>query len=281
VSERAVSGLVLVATPIGNLGELSPRAIELLSAADVIACEDTRRAGRLLQHAGITRPRLVVVNDHTESAATRTVLEALDEGSTVAVISDAGMPGISDPGERLVSAAVSAGHPVSVVAGPSAAIAALVVSGLPTGRFVFEGFLPRKGSGRTARLAALADEPRTIVLYEAPHRVRATLADLAASLGAERRVVLVRELTKLHEEVWRGTLSEAAEHLAAREPIGEYVVVIDGAPAPGPASDSAVVELLHAAVASGMSTRDASTRVAQQTGRAKREVYDLALQLPR
>ena len=158
---RGVTGvLLLVATPIGNLSELSPRAIEALASADVIACEDTRRTGRLLEHAGVAKPRLLVVNDHTESAATRTVLDVLDAGQTVVVVTDAGMPGISDPGERLVRAAVSAGHRVSVVAGPSAAIAALVVSGLPTGRFVFEGFLPRKGSGRTARLAALAAEPQ-------------------------------------------------------------------------------------------------------------------------
>ena len=171
----------------------------------------------------MAKPRLLVVNDHTESAATRTVLDVLDAGQTVVVVTDAGMPGISDPGERLVRAAVSAGHRVSVVAGPSAAIAALVVSGLPTGRFVFEGFLPRKGSGRTARLAALAAEPRTIVLYEAPHRVAATIADLAASLGGDRRVVIVRELTKLHEEVWRGSLADAGDHVAAVPPRGEYV----------------------------------------------------------
>ena len=183
------AALVLVATPIGNLSELSPRAIEALATADLIACEDTRRTGRLLEHAGVAKPKLLVVNDHTESAATRRVLAELDAGRTIAVVTDAGMPGISDPGERLVRAAVSAGHRVSVVAGPSAAIAALVVSGMPTGRFVFEGFLPRKGSGRTGRLAVLAAEPRTIVLYEAPHRVAATIGDLAAALGdaASRR----------------------------------------------------------------------------------------------
>ena len=284
MSERAatgsaVSGLVLVATPIGNLGELSPRATEILAAADVIACEDTRRAGRLLQHAGVTKPRLVVVNDHTESAATRTVLTALDQGSTVAVISDAGMPGISDPGERLVRAAVSAGHPVSVVAGPSAAIAALVVSGLPTGRFVFEGFLPRKGSGRTARLATLADEPRTVVLYEAPHRVRATLADLAASLGAQRRVVLVRELTKLHEEVWRGSLEHAVEYAREVTPRGEYVLVVDGAPESPPPGEPEIERALRGRLAEGDDRKAAVAGVARDLGVPKRDVYAISLRV--
>src|SRR5688500_6045267 len=163
--------LVLVGTPIGNLDDLSPRAVEALAAAEAICCEDTRRTGRLLQHAGVARPPLVVVNDHTEVRAIAGVLERLARGERVAVITDAGMPGISDPGERLVRASVDAGHPIEVVPGPSAAVTALVASGLPTGRFAFEGFLPRKGSGRTSRLAELATETRTVVLYEAPHRL--------------------------------------------------------------------------------------------------------------
>ena len=271
--------LLLVATPIGNLGELSPRAIDALSAADVIACEDTRRTGRLLEHAGVAKPRLLVVNDHTESAATRTVLDVLDAGQTVVVVTDAGMPGISDPGERLVRAAVSAGHPVSVVAGPSAAIAALVVSGLPTGRFVFEGFLPRKGSGRTARLAALAAEPRTIVLYEAPHRVAATIADLAASLGGDRRVVIVRELTKLHEEVWRGSLADAGDHVAAVPPRGEYTLVVAGAPEAPPAGEDEIEEALRGYLAVGADRKTAVAEVARELGVSKRLVYAVGLRL--
>ena len=204
-----IAALVLVGTPIGNLGDLSPRAVDALVAADAICCEDTRRTGRLLQHAGVPRTPLVVVNDHTEDAAVDGVLARLASGERVAVVSDAGMPGISDPGERLVRAAIAAGHVVEVVPGPSAAITALVASGLAAGRFAFEGFLPRKGSGRTERLRAVADERRTVVLYEAPHRVARTLADLAASCGPDRRIVLARELTKLHEEIWRGTLGEA------------------------------------------------------------------------
>ena len=271
--------LLLVATPIGNLGELSPRAVDALASADVIACEDTRRTGRLLEHAGVAKPRLLVVNDHTESAATRTVLDVLDAGQTVVVVTDAGMPGVSDPGERLVRAAVSAGHRVSVVAGPSAAIAALVVSGLPTGRFVFEGFLPRKGSGRTARLAALAAEPRTIVLYEAPHRVAATIADLATSLGGDRRVVMVRELTKLHEEVWRGPLADAGDHLAAVPPRGEYVLVVAGAPEAPPASEDDIEEALRAYLAAGADRKTAVAEVARELGVSKRLVYAVGLRL--
>jgi 16S rRNA (cytidine1402-2'-O)-methyltransferase len=271
--------LLLVATPIGNLSELSPRAVEALASADVIACEDTRRTGRLLEHAGVAKPRLLVVNDHTESAATRAVLDVLDAGQTVVVVTDAGMPGISDPGERLVRAAVSAGHRVSVVAGPSAAIAAIVVSGLPTGRFVFEGFLPRKGSGRTARLAALAAEPRTTVLYEAPHRVAATIADLATSLGLDRRVVMVRELTKLHEEVWRGSLADASDHLAAVPPRGEYVLVVAGAPEAPPAGEDDIEEALRAYLAAGADRKTAVAEVARELAVSKRLVYQVGLRL--
>ena len=202
--------LVLVATPIGNLGDLSPRAVEELRRADVVACEDTRRTGRLLQHAGVHGTSLMRIDDHTEVSRVADVLRRLARGERVVVVTDAGMPGISDPGERLTRAAVDAGYPVEVVPGPSAAVTALVGSGLPTGRFCFEGFLPRKGSGRSERLEALAAEERTIVLYEAPHRIARTLADLAAALGADRRVVVARELTKLHEEWWRGGLGAAA-----------------------------------------------------------------------
>ena len=193
--------LVLVGTPIGNLGDLSPRAAEALAGADVVCCEDTRRTGKLLAHAGIPRPTLVVVNEHTEEREVPRIVERLGRGERVALVSDAGMPGISDPGERLVAAAVAAGHAVEAVPGPSAGLTALVVSGLPTGRFVFEGFLPRKGSSRRERLAAVSAEPRTAVLYEAPHRLARTLEDLAAACGPDRRVVVARELTKLYEQV--------------------------------------------------------------------------------
>ena len=208
--------VVLVATPIGNLGDLPPRAVEALHSADVICCEDTRRTGRLLQHAGVRGAKLRRLDDHAEAAAIPELLDVLAEGKTVAVVTDAGTPGISDPGARLVTAAIEAGHVVSAVPGPAALVMALVVSGLPTERFVFEGFLPRSGGTRTERLAEVAAEQRTTVIYEAPHRVRSTVSDLAAGCGGDRRVALCRELTKLHEEVWRGTLAEAALNLASR-----------------------------------------------------------------
>jgi 16S rRNA (cytidine1402-2'-O)-methyltransferase len=267
---------VLVGTPIGNLGDLSPRAIEELGAADAIACEDTRRTGRLLAHAGITAKSLLVVNDHTEATVVEGVLARLGRGERVAVVSDAGMPGISDPGERLVAAAATAGFAVEVVPGPSAAITALVGSGLAAGRFVFEGFLPRKGAGRTERLRALAGERRTMVLYEAPHRLARTLDDLAGVLGGTRRVVLARELTKLHEELWRGTLAEAIQRCADVEPRGEYVVVLDGAPAPLDATDADITAALADARRAGASTKDAVAEVIDRLGVAKKRVYALA-----
>jgi 16S rRNA (cytidine1402-2'-O)-methyltransferase len=274
--------LVLVGTPIGNLGDLSPRAVEALAAADAICCEDTRRTGRLLQHAGVERKRaLMVVNEHTEAREVDGVLARLARGERVAVVSDAGMPGISDPGERLVRAAVDAGHVVEVVPGPSAALAALVASGLPTGRFVFEGFLPRKGSGRTERLAAVAAERRTVVLYEAPHRLPRTLADLASVCGDDRPVAVARELTKLHEEVWRGTLGEAAAWAVERPPRGELVVVIDRAPGAPPPDDDALVDALSVELAAGSSARDAARAVAARLGVPRRHAYDLAVTVAR
>jgi 16S rRNA (cytidine1402-2'-O)-methyltransferase len=272
--------LVLVGTPIGNLGDLTPRAVEALAAADLVCCEDTRRTGRLLQHAGIRAAALRVVNDHTEASAVADVVARLGRGEAVAVVSDAGMPGISDPGEQLVAAAVAAGAVVEVVPGPSAAITGLVASGLPAGRFAFEGFLPRKGSGRTERIAEVAAERRTVVLYEAPHRVARTLVDLQAACGGDRRVVLARELTKLHEETWRGTLAEAVDHVAAVEPRGEYVVVLDGAPAPAAVTDAEVRAALVSARAAGATTRDAVAEVMARLGVAKRRAYDLATEPP-
>jgi 16S rRNA (cytidine1402-2'-O)-methyltransferase len=269
------AALILVATPIGNLGDLSPRAVEVLRTADAICCEDSRRTGRLLAHAGIDRTSpLLVVNDHTEAARIGEVLARLARGERVAVVTDAGMPGISDPGERLVRAAAADGHVVEVVPGPSAAVAALVASGLPTGRFVFEGFLPRKGKERAARLAAIAAEPRTTVLYESPYRVAQTIADLARACGAERRAAVARELTKLHEQVQRGTLGD----LDIGEPRGEYVVVVAGAP---PAPQEVDVEAaLRRRLDAGDDRKTAVAAVAAELGVPKREVYAAALELP-
>lgn len=266
--------LVLVATPIGNLGDLSPRAVAALADAAVICAEDTRRTGRLLQHAGVTGSRLVVLNEHTETSRVGDVLDVLASGGDVAVVTDAGTPGISDPGTRLVTAVVDAGHEVTTVPGPVAGVAALTVSGLSTSRFVFEGFLPRTGADRRRRLDALAGEERTIVLYEAPHRVLRTIADLGAALGPDRPVAVVRELTKLHETVVRGSLGSV--DLGA--PRGEYVLVIAGAPATPPeVADADIVAALDAARAGGSSTRDAVATVAAAFGVARRRAYDLAI----
>jgi 16S rRNA (cytidine1402-2'-O)-methyltransferase len=271
-----MSTLWLVATPIGNLGDLAPRAIEVLRHVGLICCEDTRRTGPLLRHAGIAAERLAVCNDHTEVLRIREVLDTLARGRDVAIVSDAGTPGISDPGERIVRAAIDAGHPVSAVPGPSAVIMAVTISGLPTDRFVFEGFLPRKGSDRTKRLDDIATEQRTIVVYEAPHRIERTLADLRQHCGDDRMVVVTRELTKLHEEVARGTLGT----IDIGAPRGEYVVVVEGRrTGDEPATDDAVRDALRAELSDGASTRDAAASVARALGRAKRDVYDLALDL--
>ncbi|MEX0848114.1 MAG: 16S rRNA (cytidine(1402)-2'-O)-methyltransferase, partial [Ilumatobacteraceae bacterium] len=273
--------LVLVATPIGNLGDLPPRAIEALRSATLICCEDTRRTGKLLQHAGISGVRMAVANEHTERDRIEQVLQLLDAGNDVAFVSDAGTPGISDPGERLVRAAVDHGHRVSAVPGPAALIMALVISGFDTTRFVFEGFVPRSGSDRTRRLADVATERRTTILYEAPHRVARTITDLVTHCGPDRRVVLARELTKLHEEVWRGTLAEATVHLAEREPRGEYVLILEAAPAGEPADDDAITRALQRAMADGDSRKAAIATVTAALGVAKRRVFDIATSLPR
>jgi 16S rRNA (cytidine1402-2'-O)-methyltransferase len=264
--------LVLVGTPIGNLGDLSPRAVDTLAKADVVCCEDTRHSRKLLNHAGLKPARLVAVHEHNEREQAPVVVRWLDEGKVVAVITDAGLPGISDPGERLVRAAAEAGHVIEVVPGPSAAVAGLVLSGLPTRRFCFEGFLPRKGAERAARLLELATEERTAVLFEAPHRLAATLADLAAACGPDRRCALARELTKLHEEVWRGTLAEAALRAQQREPVGEHVVVVEGA-APPEVGDDAVAAAVDEALAAGLSARDAAAEVAESLGVARNRAY--------
>jgi 16S rRNA (cytidine1402-2'-O)-methyltransferase len=274
-----VGQLVLVATPIGNLGDLSARAVSALRDADAVACEDTRRTGRLLQHAGVRAERLIVVNDHTESdRGGREVMDVLDTGGTVALVSDAGTPGISDPGERLVRQAMERGHTVSGVPGPTALVLGLVLSGLDSGRFVFEGFLPRSGSARSERLASVAHEPRTVVLYEAPHRIRRTINDLVQHCGGARRVALARELTKLHEEVWRGTLDEAAIAWADRTPQGEFVVVVEGAPPPEPASDREARDRVLSLIQSGHRRKQAADAVAAELGLARRKVYELSLE---
>lgn len=271
--------IVLVATPIGNLGDLSPRAVDTLAAARVIYCEDTRHSRKLLTHAGITGPTLRSLHEHNEDDRVDQVLREVAAGSTVAVISDAGMPGISDPGSRLVAAAAAFGATVSVVPGPSSVITALVVSGLPTDRFCFEGFLPRSGGDRRRRLDQLAGEERTTVLFEAPGRVAGTLDDLVQSCGGNRRVAVARELTKLHEEIWRGSLDEARTWAGAATVRGEVVLVLEGATpvAPPVVEDAELLSAIAAQLAAGERTRGAVDAVAARFGIPRRRVYDLAL----
>jgi 16S rRNA (cytidine1402-2'-O)-methyltransferase len=274
--------LELVATPIGNLGDLSPRAVETLAGADRILCEDTRRTRSLLSASSLPAGgRLEAFHEHNEDQKTPRVLERLEAGERIALVCDAGTPGISDPGSRLVAAAVAAGIEVGSIPGPSALLAALVISGLPTDRFVMEGFLPRRGSLRHRRVSELKAERRTVVLYESPRRVGATVAELAAVLGGERPLVVARELTKLHEEIWRGNLAEGAEHFAAGELRGEVVLVLGGNAEPDrEATEEDIVAALAQARADGLSTRDAAAEVAEQLGVQRRRVYDLAIGAP-
>ena len=271
---------MLVATPIGNLGDLSTRAREVLGCADLVCCEDTRRSRVLLSAAGLpSHPRrLVSLHGHNEAARVGEVLARLSEGKTVAVVSDAGTPGISDPGRRLVAAVAAEGFVVTGVPGPSAAILALTLSGLDTDRFCVEGFVPRKGQARRRRLAALAQEERTAVLFEAPGRVAELLADLVEACG-DRSVVICRELTTVHEEVWRGSLGSAARAFAERAVLGEVVVVVGGAAPPGPPDDDALGAALSARLEAGDSPRQAAETISVSLGVPRRRAYGLALRL--
>jgi len=273
-------GIVLVATPIGNLGDLSPRGREVLAEADVICCEDTRRTRALLQAVGVSSNprRLVSLHEHNEAARTDEVLGWVRAGKTVAVVSDAGMPTVSDPGARLVAAAAAASLAVTVVPGPSAALGALAVSGLPTDRFCVEGFLPRKGLERARRIGALRGEERTTVVFEAPGRVADTLAELATSLG-ERHIAVVRELTKVHEEVWRGTLAEAAAAFSDTGVRGEVVLVLGpAAPAIGP-TDAQVRAAVSEHLGRGEGPRRTADLVAAELGVPRRQAYETAIAL--
>jgi len=275
--------LVLVATPIGNLGDLSPRAVSTLQASDVVCCEDTRRTRELLSHAGVRHKRLISLNEHNESDRIPGVLARVRIGELVAVVSDAGTPGVSDPGGRLVAAAVSEGLVVEAVPGANAALTALIVSGLPMDRFCFEGFLPRRGTERHRRIAAIADEERTILIHESPHRLAATVTELVDACGPERPVAVARELTKLHEEIWRGTLKEAADWFAEKPVRGEVVVVIGGAPATSRSGigDDELGTYLARLLGSGSGVRDAAAAAASELGVSKRRAYASALDIRR
>lgn len=266
--------LMVVGTPIGNLGDWSPRAQQVLKAVALIACEDTRRTGLLLSKHAIANPGMLVMNEHTEQRASQRILEKLEAGLSVAIVTDAGMPTISDPGALAVGAAAEAGFEVVVVPGPTAVSAALALSGFVGGRYVFEGFLPRKGRERQERLLDLADEHRIIVLYEAPHRIVRTLDDLATTQDHARRCVVARELTKMHETVWRGTIGDASAGVG--EPKGEYVIVIDTAAPPVAPTDEQLIAAIVAALESGLSKKDAAAQVAKQYRVGRNHVYDLA-----
>lgn len=233
-NSAAAGALVVVATPIGNLADLSSRAVSALAAAGYIYCEDTRRTLKLLNHAGVSGPRLVAYHRFNEAASVATAVERLKAGAVIALVTDAGTPLVSDPGSRLVRAVLAAGFDVSTVPGPSAALAALVVSGLATDRWCVEGFLPRQGRQRAERLGAIAGEAeRAVVVFESPYRVQRLLDDLAATCGAERPLAVCRELTKLHEEVWRGGAGELSQRARGAQPRGEYVVVVGVPPQSG------------------------------------------------
>jgi len=265
--------IILAATPIGNLGDASKRLIEALTNAETIASEDTRTTIHLMRALGIeNRPRLIAIHEHNETEKAAEIAE-LGRNADVLVLSDAGMPAISDPGFPLVAAAAAAGVTVTALPGPSAVLTALAVAGLPTDRFSFEGFLPRKS--RVAYFATLAREERTMVFFESPNRLGASLADLATALGAGRRVVVCRELTKLHEEVKRGTVSELAEYFAegAR---GEICIVVEGA-APATSDLPTGIAQVLALVAAGLRLKEAASEVAEQTGLSKRDLYEGAL----
>ncbi|MGH9054277.1 MAG: 16S rRNA (cytidine(1402)-2'-O)-methyltransferase [Acidimicrobiales bacterium] len=277
----AAGQVSIVGTPIGNAEDLSPRAAQCLAGAHVIFCEDTRRTRRLLSAVSVPAPRLVAMHQHNEAASASYAVSLAAAGARVAVVSDAGMPGVSDPGRLVVRAALEAKVRVEVVPGPSALVTALVASGMPAERFCFEGFLPRKGRERSERLRDLSGEERTTVIYEAPHRAARTLGDLLVACGPEREVTVARELTKAHEEVWRGCLADAVERAGAGEPRGEWVIVVAGArpPAAPRAAAGEVIRALEERLAAGEDRRRAVASVAVELGLPKREVYEASLGL--
>jgi 16S rRNA (cytidine1402-2'-O)-methyltransferase len=277
VSAVASGQVLLLGAPLGNVADASPRLREALATADIVAAEDTRRLVRLARDLGVEiGGRVVSYFEANEARRTPELIEAALDGARVALVTDGGMPSVSDPGYRLVRAAYEAGVPVTVAPGPSAVTTALAVSGLPCDRFCFEGFLPRRPGERRARLAALAGEERTLVLFEAPHRLAACLVDLAAAFGPDRAAAVCRELTKTFEEVRRATLGELAEWAGAGGARGEITVVVAGAtPAPPPRPDGAgLADEVRAAEAAGTPRREAIAAVAKAHALPKREVYD-------
>lgn len=272
--------LFLVSTPIGNLSDMTRRALDVLRTADVVFAEDTRRTAVLLRHYDI-EARLISAHEHNEAARARLVVELLTEGRNVAMVSDAGTPLLSDPGARVVRAALDAGFDVVPIPGPSALLAALVASGLPADRFTFYGFLPRKGGARQALLDEIARSRHTAVIYEAPQRLSALLADLAAAAGGGRRVAIARELTKMHEEIVRLPLAEAVEAFEEREVRGEIVVVLEGAPeaAPVEGDDPAAQAVAQALLDSGMARSEVARELRSRLNMSRNEAYDMVQNL--
>ncbi len=276
--DASTGRLVLAATPIGNVDDASVRLRELLATADVVAAEDTRRLRALVGRLGIeVRGRVVSYHEHNEAERAGDLLDVVAGGGTVVVVTDAGMPAVSDPGFRVVTAAVQAGLPVTAAPGPSAVLTALALSGLPTDRFCFEGFAPRKPGERARALAALADERRTMVFFEAPHRVGALLAAMAEAFGEDRPAAVCRELTKTYEEIRRGSLGELVAW-AAGEVRGEIVVVVGGATRPAGGGDlTSLVAQVRARVDAGERLKDAARAVATAAGLPTRTLYDASL----
>ena len=269
--------LYLVPTPIGNLGDISRRMAETMEAVDFIAAEDTRVTVKLLNHLEIKKP-MVIYHRHNCGPAGKSILERLLAGESCALVTDAGTPAISDPGENLVALCAGHGVPVVAIPGPCALVTALSVSGLPTGRFTFEGFLPMNKKNRRAQLEGLRREERTMIFYEAPHKLRETLADLTDTFGGERRISLCRELTKLHEEVQRTTLAQAAELYREREPKGEFVLVVEGAcPAIREADPEAALARVEELREQGLSLKDAAAQAAEEFGMRKKQLYNMSL----
>lgn len=271
--------LYVVGTPIGNLEDMTFRAVKILQSVDAIAAEDTRHTGKLLQHFQIKTPQ-ISYHEHNRSQRLPELLAQLSEG-TIALVTDAGIPGISDPGYELVKACIDAGIQVVPIPGASASLTALSAAGLPTDRFVFEGFLPASGKERQQRLESLPSEARTLIFYESPHRLRVSLRDLAAALGNERQIVVARELTKLYEEFWRGTIAEAIAYYTQTQPKGEFTLVVAGAQLEMPVlSEEALKVELQEIMAQGISRSQASRQLAQLTKVSRRQLYQLALALP-
>lgn len=270
--------LYLVPTPIGNLGDISVRCAQTLTAVDFIAAEDTRVTLKLLNHLGLKKP-MVSYYRHNTGTGGRAVLDRILLGEDCALVTDAGTPAISDPGEELVALCAAEGVNVVAIPGPCALTVGLSVSGLPTGRFTFEGFLPVNKKNRRLQLAALREEQRTMIFYEAPHKLSATLVDLRDAFGPDRRISLCRELTKLHEEVRRTTLGGAADWYAANEPRGEFVLVVEGAspPVADCMSPEDAVALVEQYRGEGLSLKEAARKAAEESGFSKNELYDLAL----